>query len=270
MSEGDSSGSADLSERSSGQAGRPKGERLCAKFFSIHGCAYGDECHFLHTYRAGLTLPSRPAPLPYVYAINTNGMRSNEKVKTRLCRHFESPEGCRYGERCFFAHGQSELRSEAFNIAAGIGMNQDGLASAFKQCVLVPVPQAHVGTVVGKAGSNIARTSAESGAKVSMLSAEYTSSEGSRLCRVVGTPLDVQRARDMIEYRLALARKKNRRDKKGQIDNAPAKAFKTRICTSWLNDGTCPFGASCHFAHGEAQLQKSGIDNEVENENVAV
>ena len=66
-------------------------EKLCAKFFSIHGCAYGADCHFLHTYRPGLPVPPRPAPLPYVYTMS-DAMRPqvNEKIKTRLCREFLS------------------------------------------------------------------------------------------------------------------------------------------------------------------------------------
>ena len=254
-------------EEAGGGNGKTTEDRLCTKFFSIHGCAYGDDCHFLHTYRAGLTLPSRPAPLPYVYAVNAHGMHMNEKVKTRLCRHFQSPEGCRYGERCFFAHGEAELRTEEFNIATGIGMPGCGTGSAFEQCVLVPVPQAHVGTVVGKAGSNIAITSSESGAKVSMLSADYTNSDGSRLCRVVGTPLDVQKAKDMIEHRLVIARRKKRDDGKSlRDDKSSMKPYKTKICVSWINNGSCTFGDNCHFAHGEVQLQKRfGNDENVES-----
>ncbi len=31
--------------------------------------------------------------------------------KTRLCNRFNTPEGCRFGERCHFAHGESDLRA---------------------------------------------------------------------------------------------------------------------------------------------------------------
>ncbi len=30
--------------------------------------------------------------------------------KTRLCNRFSMPDGCRFGERCHFAHGESDLR----------------------------------------------------------------------------------------------------------------------------------------------------------------
>jgi len=90
---------------------------LCGKFFSIHGCAYGDDCHFSHVYYPGMLLPPPPAPLPYAYAMGGPQSAGNEKMKTRLCRNFNSPEGCRFGDRCVFAHGEEELRSEETNIA---------------------------------------------------------------------------------------------------------------------------------------------------------
>mmetsp|Transcript_3680 Transcript_3680/g.10481 ORF Transcript_3680/g.10481 Transcript_3680/m.10481 type:complete len:196 (+) Transcript_3680:373-960(+) len=33
-----------------------------------------------------------------------------ENAKTKLCLRWQSPEGCRFGDRCNFAHGESELR----------------------------------------------------------------------------------------------------------------------------------------------------------------
>ena len=239
-------------------------EKLCAKFFSIHGCAYGADCHFLHTYRPGLPVPPRPAPLPYAYTMS-DAMRPqvNEKMKTRLCRNFESPEGCRFGDRCVFAHGEEELRTEEANTAS-MGSTYM-LQTSIEQAVLVPVPQVHVGAIVGKAGSAIAQVSATSGAKVSMLSAEYTNSDGNRLCRVVGTPLDVQRAQEMIYQRLTYAERK----KSDSAKDAKKKPFKTKICDSWVRNGNCPFGRRCHYAHGKEELQNQNSTNE-NSENVAI
>ena len=239
-------------------------EKLCAKFFSIHGCAYGADCHFLHTYRPGLPVPPRPAPLPYAYTMS-DAMRPqvNEKMKTRLCRNFESPEGCRFGDRCVFAHGEEELRTEEANTAS-MGSTYM-LQTSIEQAVLVPVPQVHVGAIVGKAGSAIAQVSATSGAKVSMLSAEYTNSDGNRLCRVIGSPLDVQRAQEMIYQRLTYAERK----KSDSAKDAKKKPFKTKICDSWVRNGNCPFGRRCHYAHGKEELQNQNSTNE-NSENVAI
>ena len=35
---------------------------------------------------------------------------NNTKYKTTLCKHFNTPQGCSYGEKCQFAHGNKELR----------------------------------------------------------------------------------------------------------------------------------------------------------------
>ncbi|OVA00473.1 zinc finger protein [Macleaya cordata] len=40
--------------------------------------------------------------------------------------------------------------------------------------------------------------------------------------------------------------------------------WKTRICIKWDTTGQCPFGEKCHFAHGQAELQKYGGQNEME------
>ena len=37
----------------------------------------------------------------------------------RLCRNFDSPKGCKFGDDCFFAHGERELRIEEAYIASG-------------------------------------------------------------------------------------------------------------------------------------------------------
>lgn len=248
----------DESARGSDPEQTGKSEKLCVKFFSIHGCAYGDECHYLHTYRPGLPVPARPAPLPYVYATSAHGStQMNEKMKTRLCRNFQSPEGCRFGDRCSFAHGKGELRSDDLN---GDGtMENLETHQGFGKAVLVPVPQSQVGAIVGKAGSSIAQVSAASGAKVSMLSAEYTNFDGDRLCRLVGSPFDVQRAKELIYHRLAVGKVKKR-------DTKPPRPCKTKICALWQKDGSCMYGDKCHFAHGIAELQKVDTNEVATNE----
>ena len=35
---------------------------------------------------------------------------ANPKYKTSMCKHFNTPQGCSYGDKCQFAHGSQELR----------------------------------------------------------------------------------------------------------------------------------------------------------------
>ena len=48
---------------------------------------------------------------------------SNPRYKTSLCKKFGTPEGCPYGEKCQFAHGEQELRIYAGQPQNLIGMN---------------------------------------------------------------------------------------------------------------------------------------------------
>ncbi len=40
-----------------------------------------------------------------------NQSNSAMKYKTMLCKHYETPKGCVYKEKCQFAHGAQELKS---------------------------------------------------------------------------------------------------------------------------------------------------------------
>jgi len=39
------------------------------------------------------------------------GGQGQVKYKTMLCKHFETPKGCVYKDKCQFAHGAFELNS---------------------------------------------------------------------------------------------------------------------------------------------------------------
>ncbi|XAR50572.1 hypothetical protein NMG60_11004927 [Bertholletia excelsa] len=43
--------------------------------------------------------------------------------------------------------------------------------------------------------------------------------------------------------------------------------WKTRLCNNWGTTGYCPYGVNCHFAHGNAELQKFGSQKEMESGN---
>ena len=52
--------------------------------------------------------------------INPNSSINNQKnvkYKTTLCKHFDTPQGCSYGQKCQFAHGPNELRIKDAQLA---------------------------------------------------------------------------------------------------------------------------------------------------------
>lgn len=43
-----------------------------------------------------------------------------DRFRTQICRHFARTGACNFGEHCFFAHGENQLRSRESNQAAGL------------------------------------------------------------------------------------------------------------------------------------------------------
>lgn len=120
--------------------------KLCKKFYNGEECPYGDRCNFLHegpskfrddmgrfressAISIGTTAPpaghgtasdqsegNRP-----INSTDSDAFRGNTKPvywKTKLCTKWETTGHCPFGEKCHFAHGQSELQ--------GIGVRVDG------------------------------------------------------------------------------------------------------------------------------------------------
>jgi hypothetical protein len=48
--------------------------------------------------------------------LNLNPTNNNMKFKTILCKHFETSNICMYKDKCQFAHGINELRSNTGNV----------------------------------------------------------------------------------------------------------------------------------------------------------
>uniref|UniRef100_A0A1D1ZJP2 Zinc finger CCCH domain-containing protein 14 n=1 Tax=Anthurium amnicola TaxID=1678845 RepID=A0A1D1ZJP2_9ARAE len=96
--------------------GKPK---PCMKFFSTSGCPFGESCHFLHYVPGGLSSLGLAPVVSFTAASASQrkpaGPSGDPTVtvsgyKTKLCNRFNTAEGCRFGDRCHFAHGEQELR----------------------------------------------------------------------------------------------------------------------------------------------------------------
>lgn len=88
-------------------SGRRFKTRMCKFYLSGDICPYGTQCAFAHgeheldpsLVNSGKAFEQRGrTPRPDLY-------------KTRICKFHNSPEGCPFGQRCYFAHGQDELRA---------------------------------------------------------------------------------------------------------------------------------------------------------------
>ncbi|XWS70675.1 hypothetical protein CRYUN_Cryun03dG0067200 [Craigia yunnanensis] len=123
--------------------------KLCKKFYNGEQCPYGDRCNFLHEdpskfrddigrFRENSAISIGTTGPPAGHGIVSDQSEGNRPVnstvsdafrgnmkpvypvywKTKLCTKWETTGHCPFGEKCHFAHGQSELQ--------GMGGRVDG------------------------------------------------------------------------------------------------------------------------------------------------
>ncbi|KAF7061937.1 hypothetical protein CFC21_068588 [Triticum aestivum] len=83
-------------------------DKICTRFFSAGDCPFGEDCRFLHRVPSGHQEPDQ-AVAKKMSKLDLGGDPAPATVKTRLCKNHGAPEGCKWGERCHFAHGDGEL-----------------------------------------------------------------------------------------------------------------------------------------------------------------
>ncbi|GLJ39596.1 hypothetical protein SUGI_0809240 [Cryptomeria japonica] len=94
--------------------------RLCKNFFSTSGCPFGENCHYLHHV---------DPKLQYNPVIVQNSARNSKKTsegftpakgyKTHLCKNYGSDEGCVFGDKCHFSHGENDLGRDSAKASFG-------------------------------------------------------------------------------------------------------------------------------------------------------
>ncbi|XP_073283640.1 zinc finger CCCH domain-containing protein 14-like [Primulina huaijiensis] len=262
----------------------------CTKFFSTAGCPYGENCHFLHYVPGGYNAVAKmmnlePAPAPKTMAPPPPAQSGSAPaaVKSKICNKFNSAEGCKFGDKCHFAHGEWELgkpnvpfqedprAGAAFPGRFGARVEPPllGPAASFgvSATAKISVDASLVGAIIGKGGVNSKQISRQTGAKLAIREHEtYTSL---RNIELEGTFEQINQASTMVRQLIVNI---------GSA-NVPAKAyggpgggfgrgfggaaavggnFKTKLCDNF-SKGSCTFGDRCHFAHGEAELRKSVV-----------
>ncbi|CAM6030336.1 unnamed protein product [Sphagnum balticum] len=285
----------------------------CTKFFSTSGCPYGEGCHFLHYVPGGIAalglMPaSASAGTTCLYSATSSGGGGRKGMgvtgvsagllactttdpattvggfKTRLCNRFNTPEGCRFGERCHFAHGESDLRaSNGISCLYSNGLEYMASAEGYMTGTLMTSPVASAiyygeptppgvtattfgatsntkigieavfaGAIIGKAGANVKQISRLTGAKLSIR--EHETDINMRNVEMEGTYEQIERASEMVRQFL-----QQRTEVAPQRAAAAAVAlgshnFKTKLCENYIQ-GTCTFADRCHFAHGVHELR---------------
>ncbi|CAM6030017.1 unnamed protein product [Sphagnum balticum] len=255
----------------------------CTKFFSTSGCPYGEGCHFLHFVPGGIQGVGLGALVPLSNVGSMGGTGTRKVVgglgpddqganlggfKTRLCNRFDTAEGCRFGDKCHFAHGEIELRKSnnssrerdsggRFGGASGMGSYREptppGMAAAASfgasSTAKISIEASLAGAIIGKGGINAKQICHLTGAKISIR--EHESDPTLRNVEMEGSFEQIKQASQMVREVLM------------HRDNAPSRPaggvgsrnYKTKLCENY-SQGTCTFGDRCHFAHGSAELRE--------------
>ncbi|KAL0404992.1 UNVERIFIED_CONTAM: Zinc finger CCCH domain-containing protein 14 [Sesamum radiatum] len=163
----------------------------CTKFFSMAGCPFGENCHFLHYFPGGynavaqmMNLAPGPATRTAVVPPQTQNGSAPAAVKTKLCNKYSTAEGCKYHDKCHFAHGEWELGKpiiQAQEDPRAIGAIPGRFAARAEPPVLGPagsfgasatakisVDASLAGAIIGKGGVNSKQISWQTGAKLAI------------------------------------------------------------------------------------------------------
>jgi hypothetical protein len=196
--------------------------------------------------------------------------------KTRLCKNFESSEGCRFGSKCHFAHGELELKkSEGFpsksdqthlrktsfrtttddrTVLRGYGEpNPHGLSAAAAFGAIstanVSINSSIAGFIIGKGGVNLKAISRATGAKLFIH--DHESDPNLKNVEMQGSFDQIGQASSMVREMLA-----NKNIHPIKPGGAGTHTYKSKLCENFPK-GVCTYGARCHFAHGQGELQQA-------------
>ncbi|XP_024396650.1 zinc finger CCCH domain-containing protein 14 isoform X2 [Physcomitrium patens] len=290
----------------------------CTKFFSTSGCPYGEGCHFLHCVPGGIAalglMPLGVAVGTPTALTPTSGMRTvmggfgpNSSTplpggspdpsvtvggyKTRLCNKFSTPEGCRFGDKCHFAHGESDLRPS--NVRSNgvdhlgncsyqnwLSYMQEAAYANGGTHLLPPVATAiYYGepTPPGVMPATAAGFGLNSGnLKMSIeavLAGAIIGKAGAnvkQISRLTGCKLtirdhesnasmrnvEMEGTYEQIERASEMVRQflSHKEVVPQRVAAIASHNFKTKLCENF-SQGTCTFADRCHFAHGTSELR---------------
>ena len=221
---------------------------------------------------------SRCCQKSYAPSTIPNGLPSSA-VKTRMCNKYNTADGCKFGEKCHFAHGEWELGkpiipSHDGHMAPSMGgrfaANMEppqptGLAAATSfgasATAKISVDASLAGAIIGKGGMNTKQICRITGVKLAIR--EHESDPNLRNIELEGTFDQIKHASSMVRELIVNVSSATSLPPKTSAAGAPnalGSNYKTKLCDNFTK-GSCTFGDRCHFAHGASELRKTVLWN---------
>lgn len=253
----------------------------CTKFFSTSGCQFGEGCHFSHYvpggYKAADQFINMGGPIgrkPPMQQSFTDGPAP--PMKSKICNKINTPEGCKFGDKCRFAHSEAEIGGRpsfpSYENPRG-PMNYGGFGgypgqfepsppalpagANFGQSATakISIDAALAGPVIGKGGVNSKHICRQTGVKLSVR--DHETDEKQKNIELEGSFDQIQEASAMVREIIVSLSGPNGGGRKGsgfQQQPGGGNNFKTKMCENFAK-GQCSFGDRCHFAHGADELR---------------
>ncbi|CAM0946341.1 unnamed protein product [Alopecurus aequalis] len=277
------------------QTGVGSKSKPCTKFFSTAGCPFGEGCHFLHYFPGVQQVVAKmsnlggtahpPGRMPVGPAVSDGPLTLT--FKTRLCNKYDTAEGCKWGDKCHFAHGEGELGKHMFmnssmpphvgprpiSYFAPPAMLNPGMITTASfgasATAKISVDASLAGAIIGRGGINTKYISRVTGVKLAIL--DHESDASLKNIELEGTFDQIKDASSLVRELIVSISGNSNAPPPGKLltggshrGGGPARNFKTKLCANFTK-GSCTFGDRCHFAHGENELRKSAAARDPSN-----